>query len=148
MPHFQRRAALATLAGFGLAAAAPQLLAQTAPWPARPIKIIVPYAPGGLADVTARLIADNLSPRLGQPVTVDNRPGANGSIGTNAVAKAEPDGYTLALVVSSHVFGRALLPNLPFDPIKDFAPVTMTARTPMVLVVSPSLPLIYVKLVL
>ena len=114
-------------------------LAQTA-WPSRPIKIIVPYAPGGQGDITARLIAEPLSVKLGQPVLVDNRAGANGMIGTDAVAKAAPDGYTLGLVVASHVLLKALTPKLPFDPITDFIPITITARTEMVLVATPSLP--------
>lgn len=118
----------------------PVLAADAAAFPTRPIKLIVPYGPGGSADLTARLVADALATRLGQPVVVENRPGANGAIGTAAVAKAEPDGHTLGLVVSSHVFGRALVPSLPFDPIRDFAPVTLTARTPIVLVVPASLP--------
>lgn len=109
-------------------------------FPSGPIKIIVPYAPGGQADITARLVADGLKSRFSQPVIVENRPGANGSIGTAAVAQAAPDGHTLALVVSSHVFGRALMPNLPFDPIKNFAPITMTARTPVVMVAARTLP--------
>jgi tripartite-type tricarboxylate transporter receptor subunit TctC len=112
--------------------------AQT--FPSGPIKIIVPYAPGGQADITARLLAEGLKSRLPQPVIVENRPGANGSIGTAAVAQAAPDGHTLVLVVSSHVFGRALMPSLPFDPITSFAPITMTARTPVVLVGAPNLP--------
>jgi tripartite-type tricarboxylate transporter receptor subunit TctC len=109
-------------------------------FPAKPVRLIVPYAPGGLPDITARLIAAGLGARLGQTAIVENRPGANGVIGTNMVARANPDGYTLALVASSHVFGRALVPNLPFDPVKDFAPVTMTTRTPIVLVASGTLP--------
>jgi tripartite-type tricarboxylate transporter receptor subunit TctC len=111
-----------------------------ADYPAKPIRMIVPYAPGGLPDITARLIAPGLGARLGQQVVVENRPGANGAIGTAMVARASPDGYTLALVASSHVFGRALMPNLPFDPVKDFAPITMTTRTPIVLVASGTLP--------
>ncbi|MBU4611453.1 tripartite tricarboxylate transporter substrate binding protein [Achromobacter sp. GG226] len=126
----------------GLALTAPlaPLAARAADYPQQPIRIIVPYAPGGQADITARLIADPLGARLGQPVTVENRPGANGSIGTAAVARAQPDGHTLALVVSSHVFGKALMPGLPYDPVKDFAPVTLTARTPLVLLAAPGLP--------
>lgn len=119
---------------------APARAADAAAYPDKPLRIIVPYAPGGLADITARLLADALPARLGQPVMVENRPGANGAIGTTAVAKAEPDGYTVGLVVSSHTFGKALVPNLPFDPVKDFAPVTLTARTPIVLVSSAALP--------
>ncbi|MBN9473516.1 MAG: hypothetical protein ABS43_23145 [Bordetella sp. SCN 67-23] len=106
----------------------------------RPLRIVVPYASGGLADITARLLSEHLAARLNQPVVVENKPGANGAIGTAQVAKAAPDGNTLVYVVSSHVFGRALIPDLPFDPIKDFAPVTLATRTAMVLVASPSLP--------
>jgi tripartite-type tricarboxylate transporter receptor subunit TctC len=128
------------LASLGLLLAPRTGAAQGADYPSRPVRLIVPYGAGGGADVVARLIADNLAPRLGQAVVVENRPGANGAIGTAAVAKAEPDGHTLALVVSSHVFGRALVPNLPFDPVKDFAPVTLATRSPIVLVASASLP--------
>jgi len=113
---------------------------HAAEFPSKPIRIIVPYSPGGLPDTTARLIADNLSTRLGKAVIVENRPGANGAIGTLAMARAEPDGYTIGVVASSHVFGRALVPKLPFDPIKDFAPITMAVRAPVVLVASPTLP--------
>ena len=116
----------------------------TAAWaqefPTQTIKIVVPYAPGGQADITARLIAEGLKTRLPQPVIVENRPGANGAIGTALVAQATPDGHTLVLVVASHVFGKALMPNLSFDPIKSFAPITMTARTPVVMVATPTLP--------
>jgi len=138
MSTIRRRAALA--AAFALAA--PRLNAQTAEldWPSRPIRIIVPYAPGGQGDITARLLADQLRPRLNQSLVVENRGGANGAIGTEAVARARPDGYTLGCVVASHALGRALTPNLPFDPVADFAPVTMVARTQMVLVVAPTLP--------
>jgi tripartite-type tricarboxylate transporter receptor subunit TctC len=104
------------------------------------LRIVVPYAPGGLADITARLIADNLGSRLQQTVIVENKPGANGSIGATQVARAAPDGNTLALVVSSHAFGKALMPTLPYDPVKDFAPVTLATRTAMVLVATSTLP--------
>jgi tripartite-type tricarboxylate transporter receptor subunit TctC len=106
----------------------------------KPVRIVVPYAAGGTADLTARLLAEHLPARLGQPVTVENRAGANGAIGTEYVAKAAPDGHTLALVVSSHVFGKSLVPDLRFDPIKDFTPITFATRTAMVLVATPSLP--------
>jgi tripartite-type tricarboxylate transporter receptor subunit TctC len=109
-------------------------------YPSRPIKIVVPYAPGGQGDITARLISEHLAPRLGQPVTVENRAGANGVIGTDVVAKAAPDGYTLGVVVASHVLARALMPKLPYDPVTDFVPITITARTQMVLVSSPAIP--------
>ncbi len=133
------RRILAPVLALGLAAAAP-LAALAADYPRTPIRIVVPYAPGGQADITARLIADPLGARLGQPVTVENRPGANGSIGTAVVARAPADGHTLALVVSSHVFGKALMPGLPFDPVQDFAPITLTARTPLVLLAAPGVP--------
>lgn len=115
-------------------------LAQAQTPPGVPLRIVVPYAPGGLADITARLLAENLTSRLNQTVVVENKPGANGSIGAAQVAKSAPDGNTLALVVSSHAFGRALMPTLPYDPVKDFAPVTLATRTAMVLVATPSLP--------
>jgi len=119
----------ATMAGSAMAQA----------WPQKPIKIIVPYTVGGASDITARLIADRLSIKFGQPVTVDNRPGASGIIGTDAVAKAAPDGYTLAFVASSHVVNKALFPAIPFDPIKDFAPITQTANVQLVMVVPATL---------
>jgi len=109
-------------------------------YPARAVRIVVPYPPGGASDITARLIADRLGAALGQPVTVENRAGANGMIGTEAVARAAPDGHTLALVASSHVVNKALYPNITFDPIADFAPVVMTAETQLVMVVPASLP--------
>lgn len=109
-------------------------------WPQKPVKIIVPYTVGGASDITARLIADRLTTSLGQPVTVENRAGASGIIGTDAVAKAPPDGYTLAFVASSHVVNKALFPKLPFDPIRDFAPITQTANVQLVMVVPETLP--------
>ncbi len=115
-------------------------LAQAQPASGVPLRIVVPYAPGGLADITARLLADNLTGRLNQTVVVENKPGANGSIGAAQVARATPDGNTIALVVSSHAFGKALMPTLSYDPVKDFAPVTLATRTAMVLVATPSLP--------
>lgn len=121
------------------------LLALTQPaiaqdYPTRAVQLIVPYAPGGQGDITARLIAQHLSPALGQPVVVENRPGANGSIGSAFVAKSEPDGYTLEVVVQSHVLGKALMPNLTYDPLKDFAPISLMTRTQLGLVVPASLP--------
>lgn len=127
-----------------LAALAGPAFAQNA-YPGKPIRIIVPYAPGGAGDITARMIAEPLSAKLGQPVVVENRAGANGTIGTDIVAKAAPDGYTLGVVVASHVLLRALMPQLTFDPITDFVPITVTARTEMALVVTPSLPVSSVK---
>lgn len=130
-----RRAALA---------AAPALasVAQAQPgWlPDRPIRIVVPYTAGGASDITARLIAERLRARVGQPGIVENRPGASGIIGTDLVAKAPADGHVIALVASSHVVNRALFPTLPYDPIGDFAPVAKTADVQLVMVVPASLP--------
>jgi tripartite-type tricarboxylate transporter receptor subunit TctC len=133
MISLARRAlpALATLAWSGQAGAQA--------FPARPITIVVPYAAGGGADITARLLAPRLSQALGQPVVVENRAGANGVLGAEAVARAPADGHALAMVVSSHVINKAVLPALPFDPVADFAPVLLTARTQMVLVAPPAL---------
>lgn len=122
----------------GLGLMASSAIAQDA-FPQRPIKIIVPYAPGGQGDITARLIAEHLAPKLGQPVTVENRAGANGVIGIDALAKSKPDGYTIGVVVASHALSRALVAQLPYDPVTDFTPITTTARTQMVMVASPTL---------
>ena len=109
-------------------------------WPQKPIRIIVPYTVGGASDITARLLADRMSVKFGQAVTVENRAGASGTIGTDAVARAAPDGYTLAFVASSHVVNKALFPALPYDPIKSFAPISQTANVQLVMVVPATLP--------
>jgi len=117
-----------------------QAHAQTA-WPAKPIRLIVGFAAGGSTDVTARIIAQALSDRLGQPVVVENRGGAGGNIGADAVAKAEPDGYTLLMATSSTFAANPnLYKSLPFDVRKDFAPIAVTAFIPNLLVVNPSVP--------
>jgi tripartite-type tricarboxylate transporter receptor subunit TctC len=110
-------------------------------WPAKPVRIIVPFSPGGVADNSARVIADKLGARLGQQVLVENRAGASGNIGTEAVAKSAPDGYTLLLgfdgtmVINPHVF-----PKLGFDTLRDFAPVTKLGDATLILVAHPSVP--------
>ncbi|MGX9966460.1 tripartite tricarboxylate transporter substrate binding protein [Roseomonas sp. F4] len=115
--------------------------AQGGNWaPDRPIRIIVPYTAGGASDISARLVADRLRARLGQPGVVENRAGASGIIGTEIVAKAPADGHTLALVASSHVVNRALFPTIPFDPLADFAPVVLTAQVQLVMVVPATHP--------
>ncbi len=129
------RRGLVALAALGMPAVA---RAQN-PFPSRTLRMIVPYAPGGAGDITARILADGAPAVLGQSIAVENRTGANGVVGAEAVARAAPDGYTLGLVVSSHVINQAVLPNLPFDPVTDFQPVIMTARTQMVLVAAPQL---------
>ena len=114
--------------------------AQTA-WPTKPIRIIVGFAPGGSTDVTARIIAQALSERLGQPVLIENRAGAGGNIGAEATAKADPDGYTLLMATSSTFAANpALYKSLPFDVQADFAPITVTAFIPNLMVVNPDVP--------
>ena len=105
------------------------------PFPSKPVKIIVPYPPGAVTDTLPRMVADKLREQWGQPVVVENRPGASGRIGTDAVAKSAPDGYTLALgIVDTVVTAPYLVKNLPYDPVKDLVPVTMLARQSYVLV--------------
>jgi tripartite-type tricarboxylate transporter receptor subunit TctC len=123
-----------------LAVSASAAHAQPA-WPTKPIRILVGYAPGGSTDVTARIIAQALSERLGQPVIIENRPGAAGNIAAEAAAKADPDGYTLTLSTSStFATNPSLYKSLPFDVQADFAPITLTAFIPNLLVVNPSVP--------
>lgn len=131
------RAALVTL-GLGLAAVSP-LHAQGA-WPERPIKLVVPYPAGGNADSTARLLGTQLSERLGQPVVVDNRPGAGGTIGAAVVAKSPADGYTLLLDATAFTVNPGLYAKLPYDAAKDFVPVSQVTRVPMLLVVPAQSP--------
>jgi tripartite-type tricarboxylate transporter receptor subunit TctC len=127
-----------------LALAATTALAQT--YPNKPIRIIVPYPPGGGADLTARPIAQMLSEHWGQPVIVENRGGASGMIGAEMVAKAPPDGYTLMVSASAEVaLDAALYPKMPYDPVRDFAPITLATMTPMALVVHPSVPVTSLK---
>jgi tripartite-type tricarboxylate transporter receptor subunit TctC len=109
-------------------------------YPDKPIKIIVPFPPGGSVDVLGRLIAQRMQENWGQSVIVETRPGASTMIGTASVAKAEPDGYTLIIVVSNHTTNPALQARMQYDSLKDFAPISLLARTPVVLYAHPSLP--------
>ncbi len=110
-------------------------------WPSKPITFIVPTAPAGSTDIIARMVADPLQRALGQPVVVDNRPGASGNIGTEAVARAAPDGYTLLMQYSGyHVGNPALYPNIKWSPTRDFVPVALVMRAPHVVAVSGKLP--------
>jgi tripartite-type tricarboxylate transporter receptor subunit TctC len=119
-------------------AAPPVLWAQT--YPTRPVRVIVPFAPGGATDIIARPILQELSKRFGQQFYVENIPGASGNIGTAQAAKAAPDGYSLLFAFSSHVTNPSMFDKLPFDPIKDFAPITLAVTSPAVLSVHPSVP--------
>lgn len=113
--------------------------ADAASYPDRAITMIVPLSPGGAADITGRLIADKLQERLGQPVIVENRPGAGTTIGVDALAKSEPDGYTIGLInIASHAIGPGLYGDrLPYEPLEDFAPISMVMSSPNILVVNP-----------
>lgn len=114
-------------------------LAQPA-WPQKPVRLIVPYAAGGGTDILARAMAEALRPALPHPIIVENRAGAAGVIGSELVARAEPDGHTLTAVVSTHVMNRHVLAQIPYDPIRDFTPVSMLTRNTMVLAASHTLP--------
>ena len=110
-------------------------------WPSRPITMVVPSAPGGSTDLSARLIGEPLAKALGQPVVVDNKPGAAGNLGTEAVARAKPDGYTLLMQYSGfHVGNPALFPQIKWNPTKDFVPVALVMRAPHVIAVSGAIP--------
>jgi tripartite-type tricarboxylate transporter receptor subunit TctC len=114
--------------------------AQTG-WPSKPIRLIAPFPPASTSDVIGRVLGQKMSQRLGQPVVVDNRVGASGNIGADAIAKAAPDGYTIGIVTSStHAVAVSLSAKLPYDPIKDFTPITMLANSPYVLVLYPGVP--------
>src|SRR5882724_2235984 len=106
-------------------------------YPTRPVRLIVPFAAGGLNDVVARLLAPYLERSLGQPVVVDNRPAASGIVGTDATAKAAPDGYTLLMVASSFTVIPATTPKLPYDPVRDLAPIGMVAKNSLLFLVNP-----------
>jgi tripartite-type tricarboxylate transporter receptor subunit TctC len=138
--HPMRRRTLAVQAGLALAAfalAAPGAHAQG--WPARPLRLIVPFAPGGSTDIVARALGARVAESLGQPVQVDNRAGAGGNLGAEVAARAAPDGYTLFMGhVGTLAINPALYRKLPYDPIRDFTPITLAIASPLVLVVHPS----------
>ena len=114
--------------------------AQAQDWPSKPIRFIAPFPPGGSVDQVARVLANALSPALGQPIVVDNRGGAAGSIGTSMAAKSAPDGYTFVVVFDTHAVNPSLIPNMPFDTQKDLQPVMLIATAPMALVTNAATP--------
>ncbi|MEP7283124.1 MAG: tripartite tricarboxylate transporter substrate binding protein [Rubrivivax sp.] len=140
-PRPARRTTLGTLAALAaVAAAAPLTVAAQAAWPTKPVRIVVPYGPGSSPDVLVRIMSERLQPRLGQTIIVENRAGAGGNTGTDHVAKAAPDGYTFLVstngpLVYSTVFNK----KLPYDPFKDFVPVTLAGSQPNVCAVSNDL---------
>ena len=135
-PSRQRRALLAALSLIAPALIGPAAWAQSA-WPAKPVRIVVPFAPGGTTDLLARAVAPELSRAFGQQFVVENRAGAGGNLGAEVVARSPGDGYTLLMgTVGTHGINRALYAKLPYDPIKDFAPVTLVAAVPNVMVMN------------
>ena len=136
MTRFSRRLH-AILAAALLVASAGTAIAQSA-WPTKQIRMIIPYPPGGPTDILGRIVAQQLTESLGQVVVVENKPGASGMIGADIVAKAPPDGYTLLVNASIHVINPSLYKKPPYDAIRDFAPVSLIADVPLVLVAAPS----------
>ena len=131
-----RRSALGQLTALGLVALLPAVgLAQV--WPDKPVRFLVPYPPGGGTDVIARIVQQKFQAVLGQPVVIENRGGAGGSVGTEVVAKAAADGYTVLFTLSSHTINPAIFPKLSFDTVRDFEPVGMVASLPQILVTHP-----------
>jgi tripartite-type tricarboxylate transporter receptor subunit TctC len=117
------------------------LCALAQAWPTKPVKIIVPYPPGGSTDILARVLAEKITPSIGQQMVVENRAGATGVIGAEAVAKSPADGYTVLMGVNGPItIAPAIRSNLPYDPLKDFAPVILVADAPKLLVINPSIP--------
>jgi tripartite-type tricarboxylate transporter receptor subunit TctC len=140
--HVLRRVIIAAIAWVlaGGVSFAPQPACAQA-YPTKPIRLVVPFPPGGSLDVVARAIGQKLTEAWGQPVVIDNRPGAGGNIGADLVAKSAPDGYTiLEGALSTHAVNVSLYSKMPYDPVRDFAPITLVAITPNVLVLNPSFP--------
>ncbi len=132
-----------------LACAALPLAGLAQAYPSKPVKLLVTIGPGSSADILARIVAEELQRRLGQPVVVENKPGAGGNIAADAVAKSAPDGYTLLMsTISTHAINAAMYPSMPFDPIKDFAHIALLAANPNALVVQPGAPVQSLKDVL
>ena len=117
------------------------MLAHAQAWPSKPIKWVVPFAPGGTTDILARTVGEKLALALGQPVIIENKPGAGGGVGAEFTAKSAPDGYTImGGTISTHAINASLYKNLPYDPVKDFVAITLIARVPNMLVVNPAVP--------
>jgi tripartite-type tricarboxylate transporter receptor subunit TctC len=142
VPRHTRRLTLGATLAAGTMAVLPSLVRAQAGdgWPARPLRLVVPFGPGSTPDVLARLVAERLAPALGQPVVVENRPGAGGNLATDLVAKAAPDGYTVGVSITGPLVNNTLLyRKMPYDPFRDLAPVTLAATQPNVLAVSSEL---------
>lgn len=129
-----------TIAAALVAALAAPVAALAQAFPSKPVRIVVPYAPGGGTDIISRTLAAKLQEAWGQSVFVENRPGANGIVGTDVVLKSPPDGHNLVVVVGAHVINASLVAKMPFDPVADVSPVTLIATSPWVVVVNPEVP--------
>jgi len=138
--HFGRLTLVRSIAAFALIGTFAFPAQAAEPYPARPIRLIVPTGAGGVTDILARILAERMRAALGQQVVVDNRTGASGIIGTDIVAKATPDGYTLLMVFPSHAVNPSLNKKLPYDSVNDFEPITLVSRVSQVLLVHPSMP--------
>ena len=137
-PSTMRRALLASLA-IASCALLPGL-GHAADWPSKPVQLVIPYPPGGSADLLGRPLAMQLQQQLGQSVVLDYKPGAGGTLASQYVARAKPDGYTVLMVLAAHAINDSLYPKLPYDTRKDFAPVSLVANLPMIVVGSSKLP--------
>lgn len=134
--HASRRQFVLTAAGLAAGGA----MAQTAPaWPDRPVQLLIPYPPGGSTDLIARPLSIKLQERLGQPVVLDYKAGAGGTVASQAAARAKPDGHTFIMVLAAHAINASLYPKLPYDTRKDFVPVSLVANLPLLVSGSPSL---------
>lgn len=142
MPHapLTRRQFSTSLMAASAMAAAPSIVGAQTGWPAKPVRIIVPYPPGGFTDVTARLIGQKLQERIGQTVLIDNKAGANGIIGVDALAKSPADGHHFAVVIAAYAANTTLYPKLPYDPRKDIAAVSLIGVSPLVAAVNNDAP--------
>jgi len=139
LPPLRRRRLLMGAGAALVPSALPGFAFAQGAWPNKPVRIVVPFAPGGTTDILARALAPELGKAFGQTFVIDNKPGAGGNLGSDMVAKSPPDGYTLLMgTVGTHAINAALYPKLPFDPVKDFAPITLVAGVPNVLVMNPA----------
>ena len=141
LAHLRRRALMAGLAVASLAGLAPGLAMAQSDYPTRPVTLVVPFPAGGSTDLVARVIAQKMTDGLGQQVLVENKGGAGGNLGSAAVAKSDPDGYTILMgTVATHALNPAIYKKMPFDAVADFAPISLLVTVPNVLVVNPDLP--------
>ena len=136
----QRRPVVRSLAAAVFALSLAPALALADAWPSRPIRVIVPAPPGGAIDIIARVVGEKLSASMGQPVVVENRPGASNNLGTEALARSAPDGYTIGIVGGSHNINKFLFKGLPWDPEKSFEPIVYTHVVPLVFAIYPQIP--------